>query len=452
MPYERDRDLPAGVLNNLPPGGRALWRRVFNAVEKEELGRCRSAGEQDCTEKAGDLARQAAWSSVKRAGYEKGEDGNWQKTKGREEDLRAAKARSARYGIAFKPGKGNLTAPKDFPSDPGQYGDPVNLKYPLTPEERVRAAVAYFNQDGQREAGGYTTAEWAVIGQRIARKAGKVYRAGKIVDPKASKSVDQWEEVADTLHVSSEQFKAISEGRVTSAVINTRCHRTGGQRWITVSSGTFPDRMAEIVSLRAQQYALTWAQKTGHYGPLRLAHIPHPVAPEADIREQWKALVGDYVVVLDKGLLPMGERAYQKALAAFRAPSETRVRNLIKMVGKDLARLVVIGEITADVGTCDYQHLQGGHNPAYPGRFLVESGLYDDGALAYKARRYFDANPGEVSIGFLYDRLRLVVGKDGVVYPSYYNRVWRFERSLLPYGAAAFPASYLDGATGVATL
>jgi hypothetical protein len=117
-----------------------------------------------------------------------------------------------------------------------------------------------------------------------------------------------------------------------------------------------------------------------------------------------------------------------------------------------LARLVVIGKITADVGTCDYQHLQGGHNPAYPGRFLVESGLYDDSALAYKARRYFDANPGEVSIGFLYDRLRLVAGKDGVVYPCYYSRMWRFERSLLPYGAAAFPASYLDGAQGVATL
>ena len=77
---------------------------------------------------------------------------------------------------------------------------------------------------------------------------------------------------------------------------------------------------------------------------------------------------------------------------------------------------------------------------------------YDENALAYRARRYFDTHPGEVSIGFLYDRMRLVVGKDSVVYPSYNNRMWRFERSLLPMGKAAFPASYLDGATGIATL
>lgn len=361
MPYQRDQDLPKGVADNLPPGARALWRRVFNAVEKEEYSRCQSAGEDECTSKSEDLARQAAWSSVKRAGYAKGEDGGWQKNeRGWRERAKALKERA-----------------------------PVQ---------------------------------------------------------------QEWEEVSDTFHVSAERFKAISLGKVTSAVINTRCQKTGGQRYITVSSGTFPDRMAEIVALHAQQYALTWAQKTGHYGPLRLAHIPHPVEPGASIREQWKALVGDYVLVLDKGLLPMGEMAYQKALSAFRAPSETRVRNLIAMVGKDLAHLVATGKITADVGTCDYQHLQGGTNPAYPGRFLVESGLYDDSALAYKARRYFDANPGEVSIGFLYDRMRLVVGKDGVVYPSYYKRMWRFERSLLPYGAAAFPASYLDGALGLATL
>lgn len=452
MPYQRDRDLPKGVRDNLPPDARSLWRRVFNAVEKEEQDRCTADGESDCTTKAEDLARQAAWSSVKRSGYEKGEDGNWQKTKGRGEDMQAAKARSSRYGIAFKPGKGNLTPPADFPTNAAEYGDPVNYKYPLTPESRVRAAVAYFNHEGQREAGGYTSSEWAVIGQRIASKAGKVYRDGKIVERHGAKALDEWEEVSDTFRVSSQRFKSITDGKTTSAVINTRCHRTGGNRWITVSSGTFPDRMAEIVALHAQQYALTWAEKTGMYGVLRLAHIPNPVAPDADMREQWRSLVGDYVRVFDLGLLPMADTGYQKALRTFSSPSQTRAKNLIAMVGQDLAYLVISKQISADVGTCDYQHLQGGKNQAYPGRFLVESGLYDDSALAYKAKRHFDTYPGEVSIGFLYDRMRLMAGQDGVVYPSYYRRMWRFERSLLPMGAAAFPASYLDGHVGVATL
>lgn len=360
MSYERDRDLPKGVRNVLPPGAVGVWRRVFNAVEIEEMRRCRAAKEDDCTSKAEDLARQAAWSSVKKAGYAKGEDDKWHL----ESDWQASMR-------ALREGRADLT---------------------------------------------------------------------------------QWERVSDTFHVPTERFKAITEGKVTSAVINTRCRLTGGQRWITVSSGTFPDRMAEIVSLRAQQYALTWALRTGHYGPLRLAHIPHPVAPDAGLREQWEALIGEYVLVLDKRLLPMTERNAIKTLASFRSPSASRVRNLVAMVGKDLAQQVAVGKITADIGTCDYQHLQGGNDPTYPGRFLVESGLYDDSALANKARRQFDAAPGEVSIGFLYDRLRLVTGKDGTVYPSYNSRVWRFERSLLPYGAAAFPASYLDGAAGVATL
>lgn len=454
MPYQRDRDLPKGVRDNLPADARDTWRRVFNAVEKEELDACQG---DDCMRKAEDAARQAAWSSVKRQGYSKGEDGMWQKTKDRSEDLSMAKERASRYGISFKVGKGHLTPPAGFPADPAQYGDPVNFKYPLTPEGRVAAAVSYFNQDGQREAGGYTSGEWATIGQRIARKAGKVYRDGKVVDKQASvkatrQAPDPWEEVSDTFHVSSAVFRSLTNGRTASAVVNVRCQKTGRPRWITVSSGTFPDRLEEIVALHAQQYALTWAEKTGMYGPLRLAHIPNPVARDASLREQWKSVVGDYVMVFDKGFLPMADLAFSKALRMFASPNEHRLRNLIEMVGKDLSYLVASGQIDADIGECDYQTLQGGSNADYPGCFLVESGLYDENALAYRARRYFDTHPGEVSIGFLYDRMRLVVGKDSVVYPSYNNRMWRFERSLLPMGKAAFPASYLDGATGIATL
>lgn len=270
-----------------------------------------------------------------------------------------------------------------------------------------------------------------------------------------SKNIERsrFEEFEDTFRIKTPQrMKDVIEGRATSAVINAWDRATGQPRWITVSSGTFPDRMGEIVAKDAQEFALRWATEHKMYGPLRLAHIPNPVAPGADLRAQWKALVGDYVAVFDQGMLPMQEMSGEKGLRFHGQITLLRLRNLIAIVGQDLARLVLQGAITADVGTCDYQTLQGGSDPEYPGRFLVESGLWNESALAHKARNYFDAHPGEVSIGFLFDHMSLVVGKDGKVYPSYDQRMWRFERSLLPMGAAAFPAGYLDGSMGIATL
>jgi hypothetical protein len=63
-----------------------------------------------------------------------------------------------------------------------KFGDSKNWAYPIHDLAHVRSAVAYFNHDGQREAGGYSEEEWAAIGRRIAHAAGKVYRGGKIVD------------------------------------------------------------------------------------------------------------------------------------------------------------------------------------------------------------------------------------------------------------------------------
>lgn len=468
--------------------------------------------------------------------------------------LLAASARATTYGIAFKPGKGSLVAAKG--ATPDDYGDPVNFKFSLTPETRLQEAVSLFNQDGQREAGGYSTSEWAIVGRRIAHKAGMGLHDGKIVEgvaagkasdineigwaitaildratspgeddelgsswyihsifadgrawvrnfhdetsagdmrrtalevdweeadglvkitairpgylktqfvplkmeksaPAVIEPIDRsMEELADTLHFKpSPRFRDVLDGAATSAVLNSTDRETGAPRWITVSSGTWPDRMGEIVAKHAQEYALLWATKTKHYGPLRLAHIPNHVQPGSDLRARWRALVGDYVEVFDAGLLPMVEQSFVKALEAFRSPSETRVRNLTRIVGKDLAIEIIRGNASADVGTCDYQTLQGGSNPGYPGCFLVESGLWDEAPVARKARDYFDHNPGEVSIGFLFDHMSLVVGKDGTaVYPSYDRRMWRFERSLLPMGTAAFPASYLEGSQGIATI
>lgn len=76
--------------------------------------------------------------------------------------------------------------PKGYPEDREQYADPENYKYPID-DEHIRAAIAYFNHEGQREAGGYSEEEWAAIGRRIAQAATKyfgrkyVYRGGKVV-------------------------------------------------------------------------------------------------------------------------------------------------------------------------------------------------------------------------------------------------------------------------------
>lgn len=125
-----------------------------------------------------------------RRGVTKAEDGG--KDDGgeseREKLHEEAEKRSKKYGIEFKEGKGHLTPPAGKPKDPEQYGDPVNYAYPID-EEHIRPAVAYFNHDGQREAGGYSEKEWEIIGKRIAAAAnrylgeGYKYEDGKIVTP-----------------------------------------------------------------------------------------------------------------------------------------------------------------------------------------------------------------------------------------------------------------------------
>jgi len=104
----------------------------------------------------------------------------------REKLRKEAEARAKKYGISFKEGKGHLTPPKDYPDNPEQYGDPVNYAYPID-KDHIRAAVAYFNHEGQREAGGYTPEEWAIIGKRIAAAVSRLlggkyeYKNGKVV-------------------------------------------------------------------------------------------------------------------------------------------------------------------------------------------------------------------------------------------------------------------------------
>lgn len=104
------------------------------------------------------------------------------KAEGLDEDARKklheqAEERAKKYGISFKDGKGSLTPPKGKPTDEADYGDPVNYVYPID-DAHIRAAVGYFNHEGEREKGDYSEEEWAKIGKRIADAANKLVGEG----------------------------------------------------------------------------------------------------------------------------------------------------------------------------------------------------------------------------------------------------------------------------------
>lgn len=65
MPYSSISELPANIKNILPTGAQTVYRNSFNAVyeETKDDGKAAAAG----------------WAAVKKAGYVRGEDGNWSK-------------------------------------------------------------------------------------------------------------------------------------------------------------------------------------------------------------------------------------------------------------------------------------------------------------------------------------------------------------------------------------
>jgi hypothetical protein len=98
---------------------------------------------------------------------------------------------------------GHKTPPKGFPESRSDYADPDNYKYPLDTAERVMAAFRYYNQAGQREAGGYTTEQWTSIGRRIIAALNRLsetdytMESGKIVRKDIGGNMDLQKNVVD---------------------------------------------------------------------------------------------------------------------------------------------------------------------------------------------------------------------------------------------------------------
>lgn len=67
MPYRNTRELPDSVKDNLPEHAQDIYKEAFN-----------SAWDQYGHDE--ERAHKVAWSAVKKGGYEKGEDGTWQRS------------------------------------------------------------------------------------------------------------------------------------------------------------------------------------------------------------------------------------------------------------------------------------------------------------------------------------------------------------------------------------
>jgi len=94
--------------------------------------------------------------------------------KERENLHKQAEKREKQWGIKFKE-DGNLTPPSEYAktgaTNPTDYADPVNFKYPIHTEENCKSAFKYFSKAENRDK--YSPSEQKIIWERIIRASVK---------------------------------------------------------------------------------------------------------------------------------------------------------------------------------------------------------------------------------------------------------------------------------------
>lgn len=75
MPYKTTSELPKSVKNVLPAHALDIYKEAFNSAYDEYDSPKDRRGDADREE----TAHRVAWSAVKKAGYEKGDDSRWHK-------------------------------------------------------------------------------------------------------------------------------------------------------------------------------------------------------------------------------------------------------------------------------------------------------------------------------------------------------------------------------------
>jgi len=168
-----------------------------------------------------------------------------------EDAKKAQEARSKKYGISIRE-DGNVTKPSEYADvADGDFADPVNYAYPLTPEERAIAAYKYFSKP--KNKGFYSPEEQKKIESRIIAKlpenmkeeARKNFKMEEIMDEKemeglkialtetnaklteANEKIDALQKQADTLKKAYEdaQTALAHEKSVAWVEIKLREHK-----------------------------------------------------------------------------------------------------------------------------------------------------------------------------------------------------------------------------------
>lgn len=78
MPYKAINELPEGVRNVLPKHAQEIYKEAFNSAYDQYD----TPSERLDDSSREETAHKVAWSAVKKAGYEKGEDDAWHKRVG----------------------------------------------------------------------------------------------------------------------------------------------------------------------------------------------------------------------------------------------------------------------------------------------------------------------------------------------------------------------------------
>jgi len=361
----------------------------------------------------------------------------------RDKKRAAAQARAKRYGISVKEG-GNLTYPKGYPTTDSEYGDPVNYRYPAD-AAHARAALGYFNHEGQRAAGGYTSSEWAIIGKRLARLISRhltgsyTYSAGKLQQTeKKDVSLD-----AVVQQIRDAFYSAFNRRDVPMSADNSPYIHEVFDSYVIARRGG-----------KTYKYPYTETEDGYEFGD------PVEVEEEVTFTEKKAAGLLDFISNTVKSIWDKikGDGEPSPSISSFfvtKAQSDgtyrwvsisstafrDRENEIVSMEGvsKSIARAdaadhhgpLLFWHEPITLGTCDFQ--------AQSGVCLVESGLWADTPLAGSVRKGMDKNPTRwgKSIGFL----PLAFSEDVVIKGATVKKVWTdlqiAERSILPNSEAA---------------
>ena len=76
MPYKSTNELPKSVKDTLPDHAQDIYKEAFNSAYDQYD----QPSERRYSESREEAAHKVAWSAVKKAGYQKGNDDKWHKS------------------------------------------------------------------------------------------------------------------------------------------------------------------------------------------------------------------------------------------------------------------------------------------------------------------------------------------------------------------------------------